>query len=1260
MATLIQDIVNPTKRGWEEFYRNRWQYDKTVRSTHGNNCTGGCSWMVYVKDGIITWELQAVDYPLLEPTIPPYEPRGCQRGISASWYVYSPVRVKYPYVRGTLIEAWREARTKHSDVVDAWASIVEDPELSKKIKWSRGKGGFRRFDWDTAAEIITAAQMYTIKKYGPDRNISFSPIPAMSMISYASGARYHQLIGAVSLSFYDYYTDLPNAHPQIWGEQTDVCESADWYHSAYVVITGATPNRTRTADCHFISELRMGGAKLIVMTPDYSESAKYADMWVPVKPGSDGAIWMAINHVICKEFYADKQVPYFVDYAKSYTDLPHLIKLKKTKNGYEMGRFLRAMDLKEYADTDNPEWKFAMWDSKANKPRIVYGGMGFRYPKNKESESKWNTLLKDEKTGEQIDPLLTLLGGKKSDVLECAFYELDTGEVYKREVPVRYIDTATEGKIPVTTVFDMQMSHLGVQRAGLSGDFSKSYDDDKGFSPAWQEKYTGIGRATIIQIAREFASTAEATKGRCMVISGASSNHYYHSDLIYRSFIGTLMLTGCVGRNGGGQNHYVGQERLAPFDSWGQISHALDWVRPPRFQNTPSYWYIHTQMFKYDDKLTEYHVVPDKNAIKYQHCADWQVQAVRLGGLPWYPQLNKSPLVVAEDAQKAGAKTDADIVNYTVKQIKNGGLQFAVEDPDAPDNWPRVWMIWRGNALGSSARGHEYFMKFLLGTHHNMDCEEIAKPYINDMKYRESPLGKLDLIVDLNMRMNTTPTYSDIVLPAAHWYEKEDINTTDLHSYIHPMGAAVTPNWESKSDWDAFKFIAKKFSELAEKHFPKPVKDVVMTPLMHDTPGEITQPAIPDVKDWKKGDCDLIPGVTGPNISVATRDYANVYNRYISLGPLMKGKYGFHNIMLDGGPFYKEYMNDAHTQTVEWGGEKYISLREAKEACNAVIFFSSLTNGEVNYQEWLIEEHHSGLHGEQYKEAKESVKKIFGHDPSRVWTLKHADLAPKAMDAAMGEYHSVADEVAGPDRNFRTSYDDIVAQPKRWLNSPLWSGDTRNGRSYTGYSNQIDFRLPWRTLTGRQHFYLDHPTYLEFGEALCTHKYKLDPNKMNEIKKSDKSGALHLNYITPHGKWQIHSTHYDNLRMLTLSRGGNVIWVNDRDSESVGIKDNDWVEAYNDNGVYCARAVVSARIPSGTCFAYHSQEKTINVPKSQIRNKVRGGYHNSLPRQRLKLPTLSVAGYGQFSYGFNSWGPIPIIRDTTILLRKMKNQEVEW
>src|SRR4051812_41430415 len=103
--------VNDPK--WEGFYRDRWAHDKVVRSTHGVNCTGSCSWMVYVKDGIITWELQALDYPVIGGEVPPYEPRGCQRGISFSWYQYSPIRVKYPYMRGVLMDQWRKAKAEH-------------------------------------------------------------------------------------------------------------------------------------------------------------------------------------------------------------------------------------------------------------------------------------------------------------------------------------------------------------------------------------------------------------------------------------------------------------------------------------------------------------------------------------------------------------------------------------------------------------------------------------------------------------------------------------------------------------------------------------------------------------------------------------------------------------------------------------------------------------------------------------------------------------------------------------------------------------------------------------------------------------------------------------------------------------------------------------------------------------------------------------------------------------------------------------------
>ena len=143
----IRDTAKPAERSWEEFYRNRWQHDKVIRSTHGVNCTGGCSWQIYVKDGIVTWEMQALDYPLLANGVPPYEPRGCQRGISFSWYLYSPLRVKYPYLRGALVDLWKAARAKHDDPVEAWRSLVEDETARKR--WQRCRRACRRSSCST-------------------------------------------------------------------------------------------------------------------------------------------------------------------------------------------------------------------------------------------------------------------------------------------------------------------------------------------------------------------------------------------------------------------------------------------------------------------------------------------------------------------------------------------------------------------------------------------------------------------------------------------------------------------------------------------------------------------------------------------------------------------------------------------------------------------------------------------------------------------------------------------------------------------------------------------------------------------------------------------------------------------------------------------------------------------------------------------------------------------------------------------------------
>lgn len=223
-------------RDWEDYYRRRWQHDKVVRSTHGCNCTGSCSWQVFVKDGIVAWDALAVDYPEAGGEAPDYEPRGCPRGAATSWYIYSPVRVKYPYVRSALLRLWREALELNRDPVLAWRSIVEDPERRAAYVTARGKGGLVRSSWDEAGAIVTASLVYTIKKYGPDRIFGFTPIPGMSQVGFASGARFLTLIGAPVLSFYDWYADLPPASPQIWGDQTDVPVSADWFNATYMIV----------------------------------------------------------------------------------------------------------------------------------------------------------------------------------------------------------------------------------------------------------------------------------------------------------------------------------------------------------------------------------------------------------------------------------------------------------------------------------------------------------------------------------------------------------------------------------------------------------------------------------------------------------------------------------------------------------------------------------------------------------------------------------------------------------------------------------------------------------------------------------------------------------------------------------------------------------------------------------------------------------------------------------------------------------------
>jgi nitrate reductase alpha subunit len=1197
----IKDMISPETRQWEEFYRNRWQYDKTVRSTHGVNCTGGCSWNIHVKEGIVVWELQALDYPLLESSLPPYEPRGCQRGISFSWYLYSPVRVKYPMIRGALLDLFNEEKAKTGDALLAWQNIQSDPEKRKLYQKARGKGGFRRISWEEAMEMIGAANIYTAKKYGPDRVVGFSPIPAMSMISFAGGSRFLQLFGGVHLSFYDWYCDLPNSFPEIWGEQTDVAESADWYNAKFISVMGANLGMTRTPDVHFFSEARHNGTKTVVFSPDFSMASKYADQWVPVHAGQDGAFWMAVTHVILKEKHHDKKTPYFIEYTKKYTDAPFLVEITTEGSRNVPGRLLRANILEKYSDIENGDWKFLNLDESTGEFICPSGSSGHRW---QDKKGEWNLRYRDGETGSGYSPVLSLID-RKEETLQVEFTDFARNIKSKRGIPVKYIQTKA-GKTAFTTIYDLLMGQYGIDR-GLGGDYPHSYDDaGSAYTPAWQEIYTGISSATVIQFAREWCRTAEATQGKCMIIIGAGVNHWYHSNLIYRAATMALMLTGCIGVNGGGMNHYVGQEKLAPFDSWGSIMSGKDWNIPPRFQQSPIWHYIHSDQWRYDGNQADYNTVP-KNDFSSHHSADMIVKAVRNGWMPFYPQYDRNSFKISTDAREAGAKDDKAIQDYVVDQLKKGELKYSVTDPDEEVNFPRVWFIWRGNALLSSAKGHEFFLKHYLGTHHNEIADEVAREFVKDIEWKENaPEGKMDLVVDLNFRMDTSALYSDIVLPAASWYEKADLNSTDMHSFIHPLAPAIPPVWESKSDWEIFREIARITSEIAEKHLPEPVLDIVNIPINHDTKGEISQPS---VKDWFKDECKPVPGKSMHNIVLVERDYTRLYEKFISLGKNMRSRLGAHNVSFPCEDFYDRLMQDKnHINQI--GDEIYPSIKEDVEAINAILLLSSVTNGTLSGR------------------AFSDIEKTTGVDLSKINPVNN---------------------------DITINFNDLQAQPRRLLNSPIWSGLMTNGRAYSAYTLNIEHLIPWRTLTGRQHFYLDHEGYIQFGEHLPTYKPSPKPELYGELRKSAADGkARMLNVLTPHGKWHIHSTYGDTLRMLTLSRGMEPCWLSEKDAAELEINDNDWVEVFNDNGNYCTRACVSSRIPAGICIIYHAPERTYSVPKSQRNGNKRAGSHNSLTRVHLK-PNLLVGGYGQFTYGMNYWGPVGVNRDTFALIRKMDN-----
>ncbi|WP_033669796.1 nitrate reductase subunit alpha [Salinispora pacifica] len=1183
---------------WERFYRDRWRYDRVVRSTHGVNCTGSCSWNVFVKDGLITWEHQATDYPTTGPDSPDYEPRGCPRGASFSWYEYSPSRVRHPYVRGVLAEMFRDGLARLGDPVSAWADIVENPLKARAYKTQRGRGGFVRASWDEVTTMVAAAHVYTTKTYGPDRVVGFSPIPAMSMASFAAGTRYHALLGGTLLSFYDWYADLPIASPQIWGDQTDVPEAGDWWNSTYLMMWGSNIPVTRTPDAHFLAEARYRGTKVVAVSPDYADNVKFADDWLAPHPGTDGALAMAMGHVVLTEFFRDRTVDYFADYIRRYTDLPFLVTLRPTADGrWTTDRFLTAADLGQ-ADGAH---KTVLVDERTGELVVPNGSLGFRY--GEAGQGRWNLDL-----GEVL-PALGLLD-RSDEAIEVELARFDVGETEGGATIRRGVPAIRVGEQLVTSVYDLVLAQYGVRRGELPGQWPTGYDDpDSPNTPAWQERITGVPAAVAARIGREFARNAERSKGRSLIVLGAGANQWFHSDMTYRALISLVTLTGCQGVNGGGWAHYVGQEKARPITGQQHMSFGLDWQRPMRHQASTPFWYLHTDQWRYERVPVDELSSPlGTGRFAGMAFADTVAAAQRMGWSPGHPSFNRNPLDLTDEAAVAGVT----VQEHIVAELKAGRLRSVAEDPDDPANFPRCLTLWRANLLGSSGKGNEYFLRHLLGIDSAAsasECDPEHRP--RDLVWRdEAPTGKLDLLTAIDFRMTNTGLHADVVLPTATWYEKHDISTTDMHPFVHAFSPAVEPPADAHSDYDTFLALADRFSELAVDHLGVR-RDVLAAPLQHDTPDELAMPS-GRVRDWKAGECEPVPGSTMPKLIEIERDYAQIGAKMRAVGPLLDRLGTSTKALTVDVTAEVEYLRERNGVVTDGPFAGRPSLATADRMCEAILALSGTTNGRVAA---------AGFAALEQRTGQPFVDLIAGHETDQI------------------------------------TYADTQRAPQPVFTSPEWSGSEKGGRRYSPFTLNVERLKPWHTITGRQHFFVEHDWVAELGEQLPGFRPPLNMARHFGAPGELVDGGVTVRFLTPHAKWSIHSMYHDNDLMLALSRGGPVIWMSVPDAAKVGVRDNDWVEAHNRNGVIVARAVVSHRMPEGTVFQYHSPERTINVPKAEKSGR-RGGYHNSLTRLLVK-PTHLAGGHAQLTYAFNYYGPIGSQRDEITVIRR-RDQEVEY
>lgn len=313
-------------REWEDLYRKEWVWDKIGYSSHCHNCVGNCAFTIFVKDGVVLREEQLGTYPRFNDRVPDMNPRGCQKGAVHSDAMYSGDRIRFPMKR----------------------------------TGERGAGKWQRLSWDQALTEIADKVIDIYLAHGPAGLLASAGTGALSDVRWAAPFRFMALTGAASKEDASVVGDIPTglrlAYGRSWLESstTDRLFDAD-----YILLSACNPNVTRMPDAHFIWEAKYRGCRVVTTAPDYNPSSIHADLWLPVKQGSDPFLMMSLVHVIIKE----KLVAW--DFVREQTDLTLLVRRDNR-------RLLRQSDVEAGGHDD----VFYLWDRRTGRAVAAPGTGG--------------------------------------------------------------------------------------------------------------------------------------------------------------------------------------------------------------------------------------------------------------------------------------------------------------------------------------------------------------------------------------------------------------------------------------------------------------------------------------------------------------------------------------------------------------------------------------------------------------------------------------------------------------------------------------------------------------------------------------------------------------------------------------------------------------------------------------------------------------------------------------------------------------------